>query len=463
MPETIPLQEEQYRNSSAELENPARPERLAWMILIISCCVSLLLCGTLSYTVYRYFFESSTPLEAQLQVARGTIGITSPTSLEESAERVGREINNMTTISTDEQSLGILSILDENGTLFASITIRPETNFTHLRSSKPRFSMGGDNLSIELSDLQGRLDIMIIEQFDYDVQVRVRGPEETVATLSLPGRYQVEVNDAGLLLTNHSALFAQWQSDELSRLVPRGYQASLSAESENQVSLLRAYSNWVNDPTFESYFDFLADNAVENARWSCVNFNDLDNDSPGQFRDASKDGLETMRFVRLGEIKGHGETRCFYQFLSELGEFGLDVIDYEYVGIQSTFMIQGQSLGRCGFRGSECPIMLRIDYVDSEGNDRRWFQGFYIPHPEDNEQNYPLRCSNCPSLHERVSADTWYQYDSGNLFSILPENARPAELINLQAYASGHQYDVFLAEISLQVRMKQETESEGES
>ena len=462
MPETVPLQE-QYQHTAVELESPARPERLVWAVLVIFCCVSLLLCGSISYYMYRYLFESSTPLEAELQVARGTIGITSPISQEESAERVGREINSVTTLSTDEQSLGILSILDEDGTLFASITIRPETNVTHLRSTRPRFSMGGNDLSIELGDLQGRLDIMIIEQFDYEVQVRVRGPEETVATLRLPGRYQVEVNDAGLVLTNHSALFAQWQSAELSRLIPRGYQVSLSAENENQVTVERSYANLINDPTFERYFDFLAENAVENARWSCINFNDLDNDTPGHFRSASKDGLETMRFVRLGEIKGHGETRCFYQFLSELGEFGLFVSEYEYVGIQSTFMIQGQSLGRCGFRGSECPIMLRIDYVDSEGNDRRWFQGFYIPHPEDNEQSYPLRCSNCPSLHERVSAEIWYQYDSGNLFTILPENARPAELINLQAYASGHQYDVFLAEISLQVRMQQETENAGAS
>ena len=461
MPETTDLNA-QTSTSSVATGTQWRSEFLVWVILIISCCVSLLLCGTLSYLIYSYFFESTTPLDVQLQVARGTIGITSPTSLEESAERVGRTIESLTTISTDEQSLGILSFSDENDALVANITVRPETNFSHIRSSRPRFSMGGNTLTIEIGDLQGRLDILIIERLDYEVQLRVIGPEDSIATLSYPGRYEIEVNESGLLLTNHSALFTQLQGKENSRLVPRGYAAWISSADISEITLERAYANLISDPTFERYFEFLAENAVSNARWSCININDLANDPLGQFRGATKDGLDTMRFVRLGKIAGHGETRCFYQFLSELGEFGLSVTDYEYVGIQSTFMIQGQSLSRCGFRGSECPIMLRIDYIDREGNDRRWFQGFFIPHPDDNEHNNPLRCTNCPALHERVSAQTWVQYDSGNLFNIFPENVRPEELINLQVYASGHQYDVFLSEISLQVKLLEIPENDEE-
>ena len=428
-----------------------RPEFLAWGVLIAFCCVSLLLCTTISFTIYNYFFRSTIPLEAELQVARGTVGITSPASLEESAERASRLISSLTTISTDEQSLGILSFTDELGSLYAHITSRPETHFTLLRSARPRFNMGGNDLIIELGQLRGRLDILIIERLDYEVRVRVLGPGESIATLSYPGRYEIEADESGIRLLNHSALFARLQGNESSRLVPKGYRASVIADDDSKVSLQAAYTNLVNDPSFARYFEFVADDAPENARWSCASISDIASDTLGQHRSATINGLETIRFLRQGEIAGHGETRCFYQFLGEMGEMGLAVNEYDYLGIQATILIQGQSLSRCGFRGSECPVMLRLDYVDRGGGTRRWFQGFFIPHADDSEQNNPLRCSNCPALHERVSAKTWYQFDSGNLFSIFPDDTRPQELINLQVYASGHEYDVFLAELSLHV------------
>lgn len=429
-------------------------------MLIVSCCISLLLCTTVSYTVYSYFFRSTTPLEVQLRVARGTVGITLPASLEESAERTEREISSLTTISTDEQSLGTLSFKDDLGSLHAHITLRPETKFTLLRSARPRFRMGGNNLIIELTDLRGRLDILIVERLDYEVRVRVYGPVGTVATLSYPGRYEIEADDSDLLLVNHNALFAQLSGNDNSRLVPKGYRASVISDAEGKITLERAYTNLINDPSFERYFEFVAEDAVENARWSCIDTTDLPNDTQGQYRSAIIDGLETMRFIRRGVIAGHGETRCFYQFLGEMGETGLTVDEYDYLGLQATFLVHDQSLSRCGFRGSECPIMMRIDYFDRAGNSRRWFQGFFIPHADDNEHNNPLRCSNCPALHERVSEKTWYQFDSGNLLSIFPANARPEKLINLQVYASGHQYDVFLSEISLQVRGRNVTENQ---
>ena len=438
-----------------------RPEFLAWGVLIASCCVSLLLWTTISFTIYSYVFRSTIPLAAQLQVARGTVGITLPASLEESAERASRPISSLTTISTDEQSLGTLSFTDELGSLYALITSRPETQFTLLRSARPRFSMGGNDLIIELGEVRGRLDILIIERSDYDVRVRVLGPGGAIATLSYTGRYEIEADESNIQLTNHNAVFAQLQRNNSSRPVPKGYRATVIAEEDSKVFLETAYTNLINDPSFARYFEFVADDTPENARWNCASFSDIDSDTQGQHRSATIDGLETLRLIRRGEIAGHGETRCFYQFLGEMGGMGLTVNKYDYLGIQATFLIQEQSLSRCGFRGSECPVMLRLDYVDRDGGTQRWFQGFFIPHADDSEYNNPLRCSNCPALHERVSAKTWYQFESGNLFSILPDDARPQELINLQIYASGHEYDVFLAELSLQVRTVNSAANEG--
>jgi hypothetical protein len=43
----------------------------------------------------------------------------------------------------------------------------------------------------------------------------------------------------------------------------------------------------------------------------------------------------------------------------------------------------------------------------------------------------------------------WYTYDSGNWFNLLPPGKRPVAISNVQFYASGHQYDVYVGEVAL--------------
>ena len=50
--------------------------------------------------------------------------------------------------------------------------------------------------------------------------------------------------------------------------------------------------------------------------------------------------------------------------------------------------------------------------------------------------------------HERafaaVNPGAWYSYQSDNLFSLIPASLRPASIVNVVMYASGHEYDVFM-------------------
>jgi hypothetical protein len=115
--------------------------------------------------------------------------------------------------------------------------------------------------------------------------------------------------------------------------------------------------------------------------------------------------------------------------------------------LRATFNIQYQSLAVCGQKGSECPLMLQIDYRDENGVGQRWFHGFYAA--ENEQLNYPLSCDSCASEHEHVNEKVWYTYDSGNLFNLFPPGKRPVAISNVQFYASGHQYDVYVGEVAL--------------
>lgn len=91
--------------------------------------------------------------------------------------------------------------------------------------------------------------------------------------------------------------------------------------------------------------------------------------------------------------------------------------------------------------------MLRMDY---RHGDRvyQWFHGFYAV-PLLAEQGYPLRCSSCAQDHEAINEKAWYTYDSGNLISVFPPDQRPDSIVGIWFYASGHQYDVYVSEVSL--------------
>jgi hypothetical protein len=152
-----------------------------------------------------------------------------------------------------------------------------------------------------------------------------------------------------------------------------------------------------------------------------------------------------LQLVR-GATSEHGATFC-KQGLSK-GQHWIDVTDYNFLELRVSLYIQYQSVAACGVAGSECPLMILIDYVDINGVERGLSYGFYaVP----NEQ-YPPRCATCWQDHIdhiRIGEQVWYNFDSSNIFSILPENQRPASISSIYFYASGHQYDTRIGEVSL--------------
>ena len=98
--------------------------------------------------------------------------------------------------------------------------------------------------------------------------------------------------------------------------------------------------------------------------------------------------------------------------------------------------------------GSECPLTLYIEYTDINGIPRELYRGFYYA-LDPQFDYYKALCDSCSQDHQQINEKVWYTYKSGNLFSSIPEDARPAAINSVQFYASGHEYDVFISEIGL--------------
>ena len=176
-----------------------------------------------------------------------------------------------------------------------------------------------------------------------------------MAELNQSGRYEIEGDERGMRLLNHNAPYARLMLDGRSRPVPMGYRASIDLEQDGAYHVEIAYTNFINDPDFTRYFDYLARDEEENARWRCSSVVDLASDAIGVHRKASLNGIDTLRFLRQGDVAGHGANRCYYQFLGSSRTSGLSVSEYDHLGIQATFLIQQQSLSRCGFPRQRMP------------------------------------------------------------------------------------------------------------
>lgn len=140
-------------------------------------------------------------------------------------------------------------------------------------------------------------------------------------------------------------------------------------------------------------------------------------------------GRSAVRFFREGI--GHAEVGI-RQTLNH------NVRDLASLVLHLNVMVQGQSLPGCGSRGSECPIIVRIDYQDVFGGDQTWYHGFFSSPRAETDLLY--------WWSDQIPWRTWVSYDSENL---MQSGAPPAVIKSVTIYASGHSFDALVTEVEL--------------
>src|SRR5690606_10346725 len=141
--------------------------------------------------------------------------------------------------------------------------------------------------------------------------------------------------------------------------------------------------------------------------WRCNNVQDAP--PVGSYALTIREGRPALSFLRGDGAQSHGETRC-WQGLGT-GAQGLDVSMFSHMSIRATFQIANQTLSACGDQGSECPLMLAMDYIPYEPiNDQNpvntWYHGFYAF--VDPNRVYPQLCQSCIEQHENINPGVWY-------------------------------------------------------
>lgn len=411
----------------------------------VFCVVCVFLGVGFNYIIY----QSVVPMPAVLVVGRGTVGMTGPDQIEQ-VVRSQREVSNSAVFSTDNQSQATLSFLDQmqNGRLVAAITIKRDTTFDLDSVSRPRFDISSLSYDIMLQNVSGALDIFIPIGLPRSIRLSLSATPGAWVVITSAGQYSVRVNASDIVVDNMEGEAVIIAPDSRAQTIPPGQRGIWNAEIASLV-IATTYTNLLTNSSFEQTNAADASAAGGTFRelplmWGCA---DQPNDAPaGNYRIEWLNGRAAMHLFRGDGANSHGETFCVQSF-GPPGTPGRDLSEFDFLSLRATFMIRGQSLSACGIAGSECPMMLQITYMDAFGREQNWYRGFYaLSNPA---LEYPTTCDSCRQDHDVIHLNTWYTFESENLFNSFSPLERPQSIQEVRFYASGHEYDVYVSRVGL--------------
>jgi len=423
------------------------PHHLAWGVLLACFALFCVLLVTFLLAANHFLFLSALSMDAILNVSRGTVGVSDLANPVEQVGIHGSVLADGVIVRTDPQSQGAIHFMDMEGQeerLVVALTLQRDSRVTLLSAERPRFAWSRRSYEIALKDVIGEINLYIAEHAGPEIRVHGRTPGGAGLEMTSPGSYTIEGASEELRLFNHNgAVRLEAPDGRQLRDVPAGGQGAVLYE-EGRVELRPGFRNLLLDENFGRLRTGAS--GAEGPGWTCDG--DPDDNPPGLYDFLTTGGSQPLRFLRGGGAITHGRNFCTQHF----GQDGLDLKrqDLEYLALRVSFFVEHASLGTCGTQGSECPLMVRMDYLDqdyfTQGEDARtWHHGFYI-RPRD---GWPLRCDTCLQDHELINGQAWYVYESPNLLTLFSPRPPPEIIVSFWVYASGHEYDVRVRDVAL--------------
>ena len=127
-----------------------------------------------------------------------------------------------------------------------------------------------------------------------------------------------------------------------------------------------------------------------------------------------------------------------------------DVRDFKTLRLQLDVLVTHQDLFNCGEQGSECPVMVKIVYLDTLGRQQTWLRGFYYNASPTIGLTKCPQCDAVRSGHQPVPQNEWQTIETENLVDLLRDAQAPTATIkSITIYASGHAFDSAVTEVQL--------------
>ncbi len=412
-------------------------ERVAWAILLVSFVVWLILVLAVPVGVSSFLQNASRPLVLLVQANEGTVGLTTPQGqrdaifVGEPARRLEGKASVLT--STTDTALVNVYTPDESEAL-ARLQIYANTGLDVTSARAPRFGLSNNDHELRLSLTSGRLRISLPVRDGRPTVVRVSTPQNGEVLLEQAGEYSFDVTNAAtsVVVLEGAALIRNESSELPLQINQRGLipaEGQLTGPLDSERNLVR---NGNFDEDLKGWTPLTPTPGDE-----------AQSAADGTMSVLQVDGETLLRFLRVGQGPYEMELQ---QVVNQ------DVTDFASLELHVTMRIVDQSLGVCGVQGSECPLFVRITYIDVHGAEQVWQQGFYST-GEIVAGSTPDICQFCatPRIpHVRVPQNQVYFFESGNLQEKLAQqNIAPRFIERISLVASGHSFETQVIDVGL--------------
>ena len=408
------------------------PHRLPWSVLIIAFLIFSVLSVTVPLGIRWLLVNSTKEQVASVMLTARTVYVTRPTmrvpevlsgSIEKLPER--------TVLETDSASRATVSFTaPDTGEPLGALQLFGETEIRLIAHRTPRFKFSDRPHRISIELLRGRVRASSAVGVKRSVVMLIHTPQAEIA-LMRPGSYSVEVRAEG------------------TEVAVRDGAAVVAAQGESVVLTSSRRTSVVSGepPTgaFSGERNLIQNGALGaplSDGWTTYQNLYSSSESPGTLNTLLHAGRPSVQFSRRGLN------------WSEVGisqELNHDIRDYRSLTLHLAVWLAFQDLRNCGSLGSECPLMVRLQYQDSIGDSHEWLQGFY--YLSSRNGSIPTRCLTCPGPtgdHAQIANGAWHLYDSPDLMKLLTRSGNPPALIkSISIYASGHSFESYVAEVEL--------------
>ncbi len=386
-------------------------QRIAWTVLLSSFVAFIILIVGAPLLGLWFLNTATDSHESSLAVLSGTVIVELP-GREPSGERASRMVPEGATIRTDANTRVNLTLFDGS-----TVIVFPDTQVILSAIRSPKFEISPQRLQAYLELRSGRLRLSATSG-DRALDMSVQTPQGYAQFQS--GNYLVEVagEQTEVVVRNGQALL---KAHELAVRL-NGRERSIVKTGERPRGPLPAERDLIVNGGFA---------AALNETWKIYNDQGGDGgDVDGQAQLEIDQGRRLVHFTRQGSNGNHDDTGV-EQFINK------DVSDAESIRLRADVRINYQSLSGGGYLSSEFPLMIRIKYIDVKGGQNAWVHGFY----------YQNEARSHIVNGEQVPQGLWYPYESQDLTDIL--NPKPALILSIQIYASGHDFDSMVSDVGL--------------
>ena len=394
----------------------ASPHRTAWTVLFAALFICVALAVGVPAGIYGYVNNATNAAAMRVSLQSGILTSYSPFESIKDARVVdlaGREFKEEHTVVTGDRSYGLLTFARTIAEApYLQVQLYSNAQTTVQRARYPRFeiSTAPDEFSLKLHT--GRIDVLADPPPGRRFALRIQSDLGEVL-ITEAGQYTIEMLESHMRATVHAGA---------ARFSGKPIQAGASAAADASGIVLAAQPprNLIRDGDFR---------APLQRNWILT----TEVNSPTAVRGtasriATDDQAGVLLIERTGENVGWGRT-------SITQRIDAAVDDAAELRLRIVFAILDQQLAVCGSEGTECPLMVRIDYTAADGRDDFWMQGFYAKGDPSIVKLPDYVRPNFRGNHIAKPLGVQQVFESDNLHATL---GSPRTIRSITLYAEGH-------------------------